>query len=146
MNMQRKSSGRMASKGFPNPVDVAMGATIRRLRVERGISQEALGDAVGLTFQQIQKYERGANRISASRLYDVAEAFGVTPGSFFEALPKKATDQSPTKLSGKKPDAIKVELASRVMLEINKRLSGMSEERQKFFLKFMHLAMAGDGE
>lgn len=134
MNLQRKSSGRMASKGMPNPVDVAMGAIIRRLRVERGLSQERLGEAMGLTFQQVQKYERGANRISASRLVDLAETLGVEVGEMFAELPKRATDQSPTKIFGKKPTPIKVDLSNRVTLEICKRLANMSETKQRAFL------------
>jgi transcriptional regulator with XRE-family HTH domain len=67
---QRKSSGRMASKGFPNPIDVHVGARIRLRRTLLGISQEALAEVIGLTFQQVQKYEKGANRVSSSRLVD----------------------------------------------------------------------------
>jgi ribosome-binding protein aMBF1 (putative translation factor) len=55
----RKSSGRMASKGFPNPIDVHVGSRIRLRRTLLGISQERLAEAIGLTFQQVQKYERG---------------------------------------------------------------------------------------
>ena len=56
---QRKSSGRMASKGFPNPIDVHVGGRIRLRRTLLGISQSTLAEALGLTFQQVQKYERG---------------------------------------------------------------------------------------
>jgi transcriptional regulator with XRE-family HTH domain len=70
-----------------HPVDEHVGARVRLLRRERGLSQEALGTQVGLTFQQIQKYERGANRISASKLYDIAAALGVDLVTFFEGLP-----------------------------------------------------------
>ncbi len=58
--------------GIPNPVDVHVGARLRQHRTLLGMTQTDLGDALGLTFQQVQKYERGANRISASRLADVA--------------------------------------------------------------------------
>ena len=67
----RKSSGRMASKGFPNPIDVHVGQRIRLRRTLLGMSQEKLGEAIGLTFQQVQKYERGANRVGSSRLFDL---------------------------------------------------------------------------
>ena len=56
----------------PHPVDVAVGARIRTIRKSRGLSQGALGAALGLTFQQVQKYERGANRVSASKLVEIA--------------------------------------------------------------------------
>ena len=66
MRKPRKSSGRMASKGFPNPIDVHVGQRIRQRRTLLGMSQEKLAEAIGLTFQQVQKYEHGANRVSAS--------------------------------------------------------------------------------
>jgi transcriptional regulator with XRE-family HTH domain len=66
----------------PNPVDIHVGARIRRRRVLLGLSQEKLAHAIGLTFQQVQKYERGTNRVSASRLYQLAKVLGV-PISFF---------------------------------------------------------------
>ena len=59
-----------AVPGIPNPVDVHVGSRVRLRRTLLGLSQEKLGEAVGLTFQQIQKYERGANRIGASRLFE----------------------------------------------------------------------------
>ena len=70
----RKSSGRMASKGFPNPIDVHVGARIRLRRTLLGISQVTLAEAIGLTFQQVQKYEKGMNRVSSSRLVDLSNA------------------------------------------------------------------------
>jgi len=59
MRKTRKSSGRMASKGFPNPIDVHVGQRIRRRRTLLGLSQDRLAEAIGLTFQQVQKYDRG---------------------------------------------------------------------------------------
>lgn len=94
----RKSSGRMASKGQPNPIDIYIGDRIRRRRVAMGISQERLAEAIGLTFQQIQKYERGANRVSASRLWDFAEALDTVVSWFFEDMPPSVIAQSPSKL------------------------------------------------
>lgn len=76
----RKSSGRMASKGFPNPIDVHVGQRIRLRRTLLGMSQEKLGEAIGLTFQQVQKYERGANRVSGSTLVAVARALDTSVG------------------------------------------------------------------
>jgi len=66
---------------------VHVGARIRQRRTSLGMSQEKLGDALNLTFQQIQKYERGANRVGASRLYDLCRVFDVTADFFFEGLP-----------------------------------------------------------
>jgi transcriptional regulator with XRE-family HTH domain len=71
----------------PSPIDVHVGARIRQRRTSLGMSQEKLGDALNLTFQQIQKYERGTNRVGASRLYDLCRVFDVTADFFFEGLP-----------------------------------------------------------
>ncbi|MCF8534076.1 MAG: helix-turn-helix domain-containing protein [Reyranella sp.] len=70
-----------------HPVDIHVGGRLRQRRVDRDMSQEKLGNAVGLTFQQIQKYERGTNRISASRLYEFAGKLGVDVGYFFAEMP-----------------------------------------------------------
>lgn len=70
----------------PHRVDVHVGTRVRILRRAAGMSQEALADRLGLTFQQVQKYERGANRISASKLFDIAAALNVPVSSFFEGL------------------------------------------------------------
>jgi transcriptional regulator with XRE-family HTH domain len=67
-------------------VDYKIGATIRAIRVARGFSQEALAEAVGLTFQQIQKYELGRNRVSVSRLVQIAETLGMPITWFFEGV------------------------------------------------------------
>jgi transcriptional regulator with XRE-family HTH domain len=73
--------------GVPDPVDVHVGARIRTLRLLLDMNQDALATALGLTFQQVQKYESGANRVSASRLFEIAEVLGVTPEYFFSGLP-----------------------------------------------------------
>ncbi len=70
----------------PNPVDVHVGQRIRARRKALGVSQERLAGELGLTFQQVQKYERGANRVSASKLWEIARALGSDLSSFFEGL------------------------------------------------------------
>ena len=82
----RAETGRLPP-GVPNPVDVHVGGRVRLRRTLLGLSQEKLGDAVGLTFQQIQKYEKGANRIGASRLYQFSEILDVAVSYFFEDMP-----------------------------------------------------------
>ena len=118
----RKSSGRMASKGFPNPIDVHVGARIRLRRTLLGISQSALAEAIGLTFQQVQKYEKGANRVSSSRLYDLAQILDVSLSYFFEDMSAGVSAQTPSALMKTKqqPDIIDYEqnpLAKRETLE-----------------------------
>ncbi|WP_207457829.1 helix-turn-helix transcriptional regulator [Azospirillum sp. SYSU D00513] len=70
----------------PNPIDIHVGARLRLRRTLLGLSQEKLGEAVGITFQQLQKYERGSNRISASRLFNLSQVLGVQVSYFFEDL------------------------------------------------------------
>ncbi len=74
-------------KKIPNPIDVHVGNRVRMRRMLVGMSQEKLGDALGLTFQQVQKYEKGANRVSASRLYQMASTLGVPIQFFFDDIP-----------------------------------------------------------
>ena len=76
-----------AKVGTPRPVDIHVGSRVRQRRTLMGLSQEKLGEAVGLTFQQIQKYERGANRIGASRLYEFSRILDVPVSFFFEEMP-----------------------------------------------------------
>ena len=88
----RKSGGHVEKAerlppGIANPVDVHVGGRVRLRRTLLGMSQEKLGAAVGLTFQQIQKYERGTNRISASRLYEFSKILYVPVSYFFEEMP-----------------------------------------------------------
>ena len=94
----RKSSGRMASNGFPNPIDVHVGARIRLRRTLLGISQVALAEAIGLTFQQVQKYEKGVNRVSSSRLVDLANALDVSIPYFFNEMSAAVQGQTPSEL------------------------------------------------
>src|SRR4051812_37905868 len=70
----------------PNPVDLYVGGRIRMRRRSLGVSQEKLADDLGLTFQQVQKYERGANRVSASKLYEIARSLQTPVAFFFEGL------------------------------------------------------------
>jgi len=70
----------------PNPIDIHVGSRVRLRRTLLGMSQEKLGDALGLTFQQVQKYERGANRIGSSRLYKLSQILDVPVSFFFDDM------------------------------------------------------------
>ncbi len=72
--------------GTPRPVDVHVGRRVRLRRTLLGLSQEKLGQAIGLTFQQIQKYERGANRIGASRLFELSKVLDIPVSFFFDDM------------------------------------------------------------
>jgi transcriptional regulator with XRE-family HTH domain len=79
-----------AGAAGPHPVDRHVGVHIRMRRKALGISQEKLADALGLTFQQVQKYERGANRVSASKLWEIARALKTSVAYFYEGLEEDA--------------------------------------------------------
>jgi transcriptional regulator with XRE-family HTH domain len=97
----------------PDPLDVMVGARIRILRKHRGMSQGELAGKVGVTFQQVQKYEKGTNRVGASRLSRIAAVLGVSVGELFEssedksAESKSAAAKSPFRLLAER-DALRV--------------------------------------
>jgi transcriptional regulator with XRE-family HTH domain len=72
------------SAAVPDPIDIIVGSNVRQLRARRRVSQLELGEALGLTFQQIQKYEKGTNRVSASKLHQIAVFLGVDISELFE--------------------------------------------------------------
>src|ERR1700743_47846 len=78
----------------PNPVDKYVGSRVRMRRVLLGMSQEKLCEALGLTFQQVQKYEKGTNRISASRLQQISKTLNVPPSFFFDGAPTEELEHS----------------------------------------------------
>lgn len=71
----------------PHPVDIYVGSRVRLCRTLKGLSQQKLAQALGLTFQQVQKYERGANRIGASRIFELSQILDVPPSFFFDGAP-----------------------------------------------------------
>src|SRR6266481_1140616 len=75
------------AKKAPNPIDKHVGSRVRMRRMMLSMSQEKLGDALGLTFQQVQKYEKGTNRIGASRLQQISHILQVPVAFFFEGAP-----------------------------------------------------------
>lgn len=79
----------------PRPVDVHVGTRVRSRRTLLGLSQQKLGAELGLTFQQVQKYEQGTNRIGASRLYELSQILGVPVGYFFDDMPGEITGDTP---------------------------------------------------
>ena len=81
-------------KSQPHAVDVQVGKMIRNQRMISGISQSELGDRIGVTFQQIQKYEKGSNRVSASRLVEIAGAMNIDVRSFFDEMEGQAANNN----------------------------------------------------
>jgi transcriptional regulator with XRE-family HTH domain len=87
-------------KKAPNPIDKHVGSRVRMRRVLIGMSQEKLGEALGLTFQQVQKYEKGTNRIGASRLQQISTILGVSVSFFFEGAPGEESGKAGLSDSG----------------------------------------------
>jgi len=83
------------NKKKPNPIDIHVGSRVRLRRNMLGMSQEKLGESLGITFQQIQKYEKGTNRVGASRLQAIASILGVPVSFFFEDAPGGNSGQGP---------------------------------------------------
>src|SRR6059058_5861550 len=110
----------MATRKY-GPLDAMVGARIRMFRVDRGMSQTVLAERIGVTFQQIQKYERGANRVGASRLSQIASVLDVSVGELFESSRAGSPAlNSPIRLS-RAPCAF-----SRLMRERPVRASGLA--------------------
>ncbi len=87
--------------GKPHPVDVHVGARVRMRRTLLGMSQTTLGDVLGLSFQQVQKNERGANRVGASRLFELSRVLDVPVVFFFEEMPAEVAASSPAQRRGR---------------------------------------------
>jgi transcriptional regulator with XRE-family HTH domain len=96
--------GRASYRQDLKAIDRAVGGRVRQRRIMMGLSQTALADSVGLTFQQVQKYESGANRISASRLYEFGDVLNVPISYFFDGLSEDEGDQAPVAMP--QPDAL----------------------------------------
>lgn len=84
-----------STSGAPNPIDVHVGNRIRLRRTLLGYSQQFMAKQLGLTFQQVQKYEKGCNRVGASRLWDISKVLNVSMDFFFEDMDKYVESQSP---------------------------------------------------
>jgi transcriptional regulator with XRE-family HTH domain len=98
----------MMSTRMPDPLDAMVGAKIRIFRVHRRISQTDLAEQIGVTFQQVQKYEKGTNRVGASRLSRIAAVLGISVGELFEPAVGKSDDEmSPFRLLAE-PGALRV--------------------------------------
>lgn len=96
--IQKKSSRGRTPEGEPNPIDIHVGKRLRLRRELLGLSQEKLATLLGLTFQQIQKYEHGQNRIGASRLWDISKVLEVPIGFFYEEMSRETAGLSPRRL------------------------------------------------
>lgn len=136
----------MSGQTSPHYVDLYVGARLRLRRRSLGFSQTFVAQAVGLTFQQLQKYERGANRISASKLHDLARVLSISADWFFEGLPEPAADSA--SVSPQTYEAARTTqafLMSPDGLEMAKLFPGLPRRARRHILALCH-AMADKGD
>jgi len=80
---------------MPHPVDIHVGRRVKEIRTVRGLTQSNVAEQLGISFQQLQKYETGANRVSASRMFELSKLLGVSPSFFFEGLEGESYESMP---------------------------------------------------
>jgi len=119
----------MMAKKAPNPTDKHVGARVRMRRMMLGMSQEKLGDALGLTFQQVQKYEKGANRIGASRLQQISSILQVPVSFFFEGAPQAAGHTASGFADAPSPAYVSDFLATSDGLALTKAFMGIKDTK-----------------
>ncbi len=130
----------------PNPMDIHVGSRVRLRRMLLGMSQEKLGEHLGLTFQQVQKYEKGVNRIGASRLFDLAKVLGVPVQFFYDDAPSaEGQAASATGFADRPPESFVVDfLTTREGLELNKAFVRVTDPRVRRSIVDLVRALAGE--
>jgi transcriptional regulator with XRE-family HTH domain len=126
----------------PNPIDKHVGSRVRMRRMLIGMSQEKLGEALKITFQQVQKYEKGTNRVSASRLQQIAQVLGVTISYFYEGAPVEA--EAGGFAEGSSPPYIADFMASQDGLQLMKAFTRIKDARIRRTIVEHVKALAGE--
>lgn len=129
-----------------NPMDAHVGSRVRLRRMLLGMSQEKLGEQLGLTFQQVQKYEKGVNRIGASRLFELAQVLNVPIQFFYDEAPHgEASSLPPAGMSERPQEGFVIDfLASREGLDLNKAFVRISDPKVRRAIVDLVRALAGD--
>ena len=136
----------MASKKQPNPIDIHVGSRVRLRRMMLGMSQEKLGENLGITFQQIQKYEKGTNRIGASRLQHIARVLSVPVAFFFEGAPGLNAAEPPPHGETEGPNYLVDFLATSDGIQLNKAFVRIKDAKLRRRVIDLVRAMAGLGD
>ena len=136
---------RIVNTKLPNPVDRHVGSRVRMRRMTLGLSQEKLGNALGLTFQQVQKYEKGTNRIGASRLQHISQVLQAPVSFFFESAPTlpavpAGKDAAPS------PDYVSGFLATSDGLALTKAFMRIKEPKVRRRIVHLVQEIAGGGD
>ena len=131
----------------PNPIDAHVGTRVRLRRMLLGMSQEKLGEHLGLTFQQVQKYEKGVNRIGASRLFDLSRVLGVPVQFFYDEAPSELMEGNvPLGFTERPTETYVVEfLSTREGLELNKAFVKIADPRIRRSVVELVRSLGGDG-
>jgi transcriptional regulator with XRE-family HTH domain len=136
----------MANKKQPNPIDIHVGSRVRLRRMMLGMSQEKLGESLGITFQQIQKYEKGTNRIGASRLQHIARVLSVPVSFFFEDAPGAPTEQPSGMAEPRSTHYVVDFLSSAEGLQLNKAFIRIKDSKLRRKIIDLVRALAGEVE
>jgi transcriptional regulator with XRE-family HTH domain len=130
----------------PNPIDAHVGTRVRLRRMLLGMSQEKLGEHLGLTFQQVQKYEKGVNRIGASRLFDLSRVLGVPVQFFYDEAPAELIDAPAAPGFAERPtESYVIEfLSTREGLELNKAFVKIADSRVRRTVVELVRALGGE--
>ena len=133
----------------PNPVDIHVGSRVKFRRMLLGLSQERLGERLGLTFQQVQKYEKGVNRIGASRLFELSRVLGVSVSFFYDEAPEhmaQPLEMASVQGFAEMPAESYASdfLSSREGLELNKAFARISDPKVRRTIVDLVRSLAGE--
>lgn len=137
MNGVDYKNGCIRKPSTPDPVDVHVGSRIRLRRTILRISQECLADHLGITFQQVQKYENGSNRVGASRLYAISKALDVEVGYFYEGYEDTTESQETTSCG------IEKHFAKRETVDLIQAYYAMPKQQRKPWLEMARVCVEG---
>ena len=128
-----------------NAVDAHIGVKVRTRRMLIGMSQERLGELLKITFQQVQKYERGSNRVSASRLYDLAKVLGVTTAYFYDGMVERIEPAAPG-FAESNDDEVSMNafLVTREGIELNRAFQRITDPAKRRAVVDLVRSMAGE--
>ena len=134
------------NKKKPNPIDIHVGSRIRLRRTMLGMSQEKLGESLGITFQQIQKYEKGTNRVGASRLQNISAILNVPVSFFFEDAPGDQVGGATGMAEASSSNYVVDFLSSAVGLQLNRAFVKIADPKVRRRLVDLVKALAAEGD
>lgn len=134
------------TKKKPNPIDIHVGSRVRLRRTMLGMSQEKLGEALGITFQQIQKYEKGTNRVGASRLQNISTILNVPVSFFFEDAPGDPSTGQPGMAEANSSNYVVDFLSSSEGLQLNRAFIKIADPKVRRKLVDLVKSLASEPE